>query len=175
MCAPVVAALTVASGVTQAYGDYKSGIATQKYNQYQADVSRQQGALGLQQAEIQSRLIQDSAKGQGKQLKTNQAEFNASQRAALSAAGVNGVTAQDIVSDTFNKQQLDEQTLRYNADVKAWEVNTNAANQNWALNEEANQFEQAGKNAKKAGKTKVFSTLLSTASSVGSNFLKKTP
>lgn len=82
--------------------------------------------------------------------------------------GIQGVTAEDIANDTFNKQRLDELAIRYNADVKSWETNTQAANQNWAAQTQANQYRYAAKNAKHAGKIAAFTTLLGTATSTAS-------
>lgn len=169
MCVPLAAAAiatTVAAGGFTAYSQYQSGAASNKYYQYMSDQSRQEGQLALKQGEAQSTAIQEQAKLQGKQLSTNQSEFNASQRAAMAAAGVTGVTAEDIVSSTFNKENLDKSLLRYNADLKSYESTSNAAYRNWASNVQADQLTYQGKAAKYAGKTQAFSTLLATAASV---------
>lgn len=173
MCAPV-ALLAVAAGTQAAAGgataisQYQQGAAQNKYYNYLADQSQAQGANNLKIADKQSTLIQDQASQEGKQLKTNQAEFNSAQRASLSANGVTGVTAQDIVSSSLSKEQMDEFAVRYNADVKSWQTNTEGQYKNWAANVQADQYRYAGKAAKSAGKTQAFTTLLSTAASVAS-------
>ncbi len=171
MCDPVTATvvgLSVASGGFQAYNQYKQGVAESKYNNYLATQSENEGKAALAAGQKQSELVQDSAKEQGKSFKRGAAEFNSAQRAAMAAMGVEGVTAEDVASDTFNKQRMDELAIRYNADVKSWETTTQAANQNWQSQEQAKQYRYAAKNAKQAGKTAAFTTLLSTAASTAS-------
>lgn len=182
MCDPITAtvvATTVATGAYTAYNQYSAGRAEQNYNNAQAFQQDQQGKMALQQGERQSTAIQDTAKIQGKQFKTEAAQYNASQRAALAANGLQGVTAEDIQSDTINKQKLDEAAIRYNADVKSWESNENAKNENYAYQEQAKGYRNAGRNARAAGKREAFTTLLGTASSVASSaggaFAKKAP
>lgn len=169
MCVPLaVAAIatTVAAGGYTAYSQYQAGQSQNKYYQYMSDQSRLEGQAALKQGEAQSTAIQDQAKLEGRQLSSNQSEFNASQRAALAASGVTGVTAEDITSSTFSKEKLDQALLRYNADTKSWEANTNASYKNWESNVQADQYGYQGKAAKYAGKTQAVGTLLSTAASV---------
>jgi hypothetical protein len=168
MCelATVAIIATAAAGGTQAYGQYQSGVAQNKMYQFQADQNRMEGNLAVTRGQKQSELIQDTASREGKRLKTDQAGFSASQRAAMAASGVTGVTAQDITSDSFSKQRLDELALRYNYDTKSYEVTEGAKYQKYALDTQADQLSLAGKNAKKAGKMNAFGTLLSTAASM---------
>ncbi len=126
--------------------------------------------IALERGQKQSERIQDTAKEEGKRFEKDATRFSARQRAALAASGVSGVTAEDIVSDSFNSEKLDELTLRYNADAKSYETQTEALYKDYALRTEAEGFRMAGRNAKKAGKTKAFSTLLGTAASVGGMF-----
>lgn len=139
----------------------------------EAGYALEEGQQALRAGELQSKVIQDNASFEGKRLKTSQSQFNASQRAIMAAAGVTGVTAEDITTSTLSQQQLDEMALRYNADVKSWEVKTGAAYKNqskqyeaWQSNIQADQFRYAGKAAKYAGKVGAFSTILSTVASV---------
>ena len=173
VCVPVIAAgLTIGSGIYNAFNQYQEGVAAKKYYDYQAGQAQQEGQLALQQGQKQSELIQDTAKVQGKQLATSQAEFNASQRAALGASGNIGGSAEDVINSTFTKQQLDESLLRYNANVNSWQTTESAKYKNYALGVQADQYRYAGKNAKYAGKTKAFSTLLGTAASVANTLVK---
>lgn len=173
MCDPVTltvaaVATTVGAGGYAAYNQYQQGLAQNSYYQYQAEQSRTEGQSAIEAGNKQSNLIQDVAAAEGKQFKTNAAEFNAATRAQLAANGVQGVTASDIVSDNLSQQDLDEMAIRYNADVKSWEVHNEAENKNWALRVQADQEDYAGKEAKRAGKTQAIGTLLSTAASVAS-------
>lgn len=158
--------LTVASGGYSAYNSYQQGAAQNSYYKYLAENSRLEGEYAIKQAEAQSTSVQNQAKEQGKQLSKSQAEFNASQRAAMAASGLTGVTAEDITSSTFTKEQLDKSLLLYNADIKSWEGNTKGAYAKWAANVQADQYSYQGKAAFKAGQTGAWTTLLTTAASV---------
>lgn len=178
MCDPVTlgtvaTVATIGGGAYSAYNQYQSGRAEENYYNSLAQSQQQQGQYALEQGQRQSSAIQDSAKVQGKQLATESAQFNASQRAAMAAAGIQGVTAEDIEYDALNKQKLDEAALRYNADIKSWEAQTGAQYDDYQYREQARQSRVAGKNARKAGKTNAFSTLLSTASSVANSGMFK--
>jgi len=143
-----------------------AGKAQQGYMNYIAESKYQQGQAAIAQAQAQSTAFQDTAKIEGKQLKTSQAEFNSSQRAAMAAAGVQGGTAEDIIGNTLTKQQMDEAIIRYNADIRSWEANTQAQYDNYALQTEAESYRIAGRNARTAGKRQAFATLLGTAAMV---------
>lgn len=84
----------------------------------------------------------------------------------MAAAGLQGVTADEIAADNISRQKLDEANLRYNADINSWEANEAAKYENYQYQEQARQSRTAGKNAKKSGKTQAFTTLLGTAASV---------
>lgn len=183
MCDPVTltvvaASATAAAGGFSAYSQLQQGTALNKYYQSQAAQSRAEGENALQLAEKQSNLIQDSAKEEGKQLKTQQAELLASQRAALAANGVYGVTAEDITSNTLSKQQMDELALRYNADIRSWDVRNQGKYADYSKRQEANTLDYQGKMAKASSRKEAFSTLLSTAgtvASMGSKIPSSTP
>ena len=141
----------------------------------EASYARNQADESLRMGRLQSKLIQDSASQEGKQLKTSQAEFNAATRAQMAAMGITGVTADDITTSNLSKQQLDELALRFNADSRSWEATTQAGYNadaqkysGWQSDIQADQYRYAGKAAKHAGKTQAFTTLLSTASSIAS-------
>lgn len=186
MCAPalipVAMAATAAAGGVSAYSQYQQGAAQNRYykqmaanSEIEAGYALAEGEQALKVGRQQSKAVQDTASYQGKQLKESQAEFSAAQRAIMAANGVTGVTAEDISNSTFNKQQLDEMALRYNADVKSWEVNTDASYKNqskkyqaWQSNIQAGQYQYAGKAAKYSGQVGAFTTLLATAASVAS-------
>lgn len=174
MCAPVAllavaAATTAASGGYSAYNQYQQGAAQNKYYQAQADQARAEGVNALALADKQSNLIQNTAAQEGKQLKTQQAEFNATTNATLAANGVyGGTTAENIASSNFSKQQLDEMTLRFNADSKSWEAQTQGQYNKYAKDVQAGDLSYQGKLAKSTGAKNAFSTLLSTAAQTAS-------
>ncbi len=167
MCAPVAMAITAIGGAYSAYNQYKQGVAQSNYYNYQSQAKKQEADYDLKMGQKQSELIGDTGKMEEKSLSVKQAEFNASQQASNAARGVEGGTAEDIASSTFDKEQLDKQMVRYNSAIKGWETMEQAKNQSWAANIESDQYGMAAKNAKKAGKLNAFSTLLSSAASVG--------
>lgn len=179
MCAdPVtltVIGLTIAAGVSKAAGQRQAGEAQGEYYDYLAEISRQEGEIALRTGAKQSELIQDVQKEEGKQLKKTQGQFAASQTAALAAKGVEGVTVEDISNTTAENQKLDELQLRYNADIRSWGVTNEASYKNWTAKSKATQFEFSGANARQAGKTAAFNTLLGTAVSIATPFALKIP
>lgn len=161
---------TVGAGAYSANSQYQSGLSQSKYLQYQAENSRLEGERAIAAGEKQSNLIQDSASQEEKRLKTSQGEFNASTKAALAAGGVQGVTASDVVGNNLSKQDLDIQALRYNSQIKSYQVKEEAAYTNWEKRLMADQYDYSAKVAKKTGKTQAISTLLGTASSTANLF-----
>ena len=117
--------------------------------------------------------MQDTAKTSGERLAKDQQRFNASTRAQLSAQGVSGAMAEDLITSNFNNEEMDKLVLRNNADLKSWEINTQGAYTNWGKINEANDYRYAGKAAKRAGNIGAFTTLLSTAGQVASMGAKK--
>ncbi len=184
MCVPVLVgvamAATAAAGGYSAYNQYQTGAAQNKYYNTMANNANtearyalEEGEAALKVGDLQSKLIQDQASAEGKNLKTGQAEFNAKQRASFAAMGLSGVSVEDITKNTLSKEKLDELTLRYNADIHSWETETDAKYKNqakkyqaWQSNIQADQLRYQGKAAFHVGKTGAATTLLSTAASV---------
>lgn len=167
MCLPQIAA-----GAFTAYSQIQEGKAQSNYYNYLAQQKEQESEIALQRGERQSELIQDTAKYEGKKFGESAAEFSASQRAALAANGVQGVTAADITESSFNKQNLDAQAIRYNADVKSWEARNQANLQSYYAKTEAEGNRFAARNAKAAAKRGAISTVLGTAAQISQNLLK---
>lgn len=164
--AGVVMALTAVAGGYAAYGAQQQGKANQRMNEYQAATNEAQADLVERNANQNITLTQDMAKNESKSLAAKTMEVQGLQKAALAANGVSGVTAADISNDTISKADLDQQAIRYNADIKSYATKTDATNQSWALKSQAKQFRQAGKNAADAGNIAATSTLLNTATAV---------
>lgn len=178
----VYSGLQLASGIAQARSIRAEGEATNSYYQYLAQQNQQQAILAERTGAAQSKAIQDTQKLQGRQLKISQAEFNASQQAALAANGIVGVTASDIAKSTFSKQALDENILRYNSDVKSYESVVAGQNQAYGLRSQATGFQAAGAQAKYASQIQSRNTLLSSAIGAispfafgGASLFKSTP
>jgi hypothetical protein len=170
MCNPLVIglALTAVSGAVSAYGSKQQGEAQNKMYQYAAGQSRIAGDAALARAQKQAELVQDTAKIEGKQKAVKTAQLAGAQRAAMAAMGIDptSVTGQDITLDTYSKEKMDEEMIRFNADRQSWAVQEQGKMDFFEANQQANMQELAGKNAKKAGNIQAFSSLLSTASSM---------
>jgi len=191
MCDPIsitaVAVITTA-GVTKAVGQKAEGEATANMYEYQAALARQNQVLVQQQRDAQVSAIEDTAQSnitatqdvaalESNRLSRSVAELSGTQRATIGALGIGGVTAADIVKSSFDKANLDQLALRYNANVKSYQIREQAKqsafstkqaaeSKIFALGSEASQYGFAASNARTTGKRKMWNTLLSTASTV---------
>lgn len=167
MAVPLMIA-TAVGGAVSAFGSYEQGQSQKNMYNYQAQAAllQKQQVANVAQANISS--AQDQAARQATMLARQQSTVAGSQKAFLGAQGLgSSVTAANIATDTLNKQQLDQMTLKYNANVKAWSITNQANAQEWGLGVEATQDKYAAKNAAFAGDIGAGSTLLSTAAQVG--------
>jgi len=169
MCDPVSAGigLTVASSGLSAFGAYKAGQAEYDYNKYLAANNRAEAGLVQKQGELNAGLASKESAENLDLVRKNASQIEGAQKAVLGAnMGGGSVTAQDLVSDTYSKSKLDEMTIKYNADLKAWRALNEASLKKWALEEQAKGYEYAGKNARYAGKIGAFSSLIGGATQV---------
>lgn len=143
MCEP----LTIAAGVLglagtamSAYGSIREGNAESEANKYNAMIMRQQAedakARGLEE--------QVSAARKNKQLLGQQ-------RAMMAANGVDlsSATPMELFTQTAEFGEQDRQTIIDNTNREVW-----------GYNAQANLYDRAAKNAKKAGRTNAISTIL---------------
>lgn len=193
-CDPVTLAVTaiavtaIAGGVT-AYGQYQQAKAQSKMYDYQAGLAQQEKTQTEEYAKEEQKLIksvaesniatiQDIAAEDSKQLARDVAVLTGQQKAAIGALGIGGgTTAQNILIDTFDKARLDQMAIRYNANLKSYQIKSGAEIDIWATGEQAKmgawskeaesrQYQYASKNALFAGRINVASTILNTASSI---------
>lgn len=173
---PIMAVVaTAASGGIKAYGEYQQGKSQQKYYSYLAEQNEHEAEAAQKTAEQQTDIFQNEAAQRSKELQGDVRRAKGSQRAAMAAAGIYGVTADDIISDTINKAKLDAANIRYNADVQSWSANKEAVEKGWALRNQATLFRAAGKQARQTAAINMTSTLLGTASSVLGSMKFKDP
>ena len=167
---PIMSAVAmVAAGGVEAYGQYQAGKSQQKYYNYLADQNEREAEAAQKTAEQQTTIYQNEATLRSKELQGDVRRAKGTQKATMAAAGIYGVTADDIISDTINKAKLDAANIRYNADIQSWAVNKEAAEKGWALRNQASLFRVAGKQAQQTAAINMTSTLLGTASSVLGN------
>jgi len=190
MCDPITIGVTTAivAGGFQIAGQLQQGEAAAGAYKYQASLKQQQANVVTQYAEQQKRLIeqtaginisavQTGAAQESKRLAREVAVLSGSQRAAIGALGIGGVTATDITIDTSNKSIMDQLAIRYNANIRSYELSEAAKRDIYTVGEEAkfrafglrseaSQYEVAAKNARRAARIKAGTTLLSTAATV---------
>ena len=167
---PVVAlAATAVAGGVSAYGAYQQGQAQKNLMNYQAQAAQVQAGQVAATAEANITGVQNQSALQAEMLGRQQAIVAGSQKASAGAQGIGGsVTAANIATDTFTKQQMDQQTLQYNANVKAWNITNQANNQIWGLGIQANMDTMGATNAAIAGDISAGGDLLSSAAQTGS-------
>jgi len=160
-------AAAVAGGVA-AYGSYQQGQAQKNMMNYQAQAAAVQQGIVQQTAQANITGEENQAALQSKQLANTQAVVKGAQEASMGAAGTDSsVTGADIAKDTFTKQQMDQSTLMYNANVKAWDITNSSNAQLWGLGAQETQYSEGAENAAKAGDISAAGSLLSSASQVG--------
>ena len=178
---------TVAAGGMKMYGENSKPRPSKMY-EYQASLTQQQSRLNKEYAAEQKKnlektsfenisAVQNQAAEQSKQLAQDVSRLTGTQRATMGALGIGGVTAVDISLDTFDKAKMDELAIRYNANVKSYQIGHQAKGEVWTLGEEtkfksfaleseAVQYGAAAKNARRAGNIAMTGTLLQTAAQV---------
>lgn len=190
MCAPVLVvaatATAAAAGGMQAYGQQQAGKAQSKMYQYQASLAQQQAAREREYAKEQQKNIESAAEQnitatqgeaaeQSKRLAREVSVLAGTQKAMMGALGIGGTTAEDIIGSTFDRARMDEMAIRYNANVRSWQIGQEAKrniwtlgeetkSKSWALEAEAVQYGAAAKNAKRVANIETTATLLKTAS-----------
>ena len=177
---PALAVVGIVMGLVgggiSAYGQYQQGQAQKRMYNYQAAVAQEQARQAELTAATNVKLTQFQASQDAKQLRRKYSLVYGTQKASLAAQGISGsVTAEDIQTDTLNTEIEDLDNIRYNADLKSWNIKNQAAGEAWGLRTQANQFTYAGKNAAKAGTVGMAGTIFSTAGQAatsGYNFLK---
>lgn len=89
---------------------------------------------------------------------------------SVSGAGASSRTAQDVVKDTLNQGELDQETLNYNTNTRARNANISAQMQAFNLQSQATGYRTAGANALAASRVSQVSSLLGGASSVAQSY-----
>jgi hypothetical protein len=176
MCSPAAAVigLQVAGGATSAEASIQSGKAQQRYYDYLAGQNERQAADVLDAGDKQTSFIQDSAASETKNLRASQRVFEGSQKVALAANGVplSSVSAEDLARDTWKREEMDAEAVRYNADTKSYETQMQARAQATALRTQAGGYRMAGRNAKRAGDMGAVTSLLGSATSVSDTWYR---
>jgi len=158
--------LAAATGGLAMYGQYQSGKSQDAYYKALADQNDKEAAMAKETADQQTSILQGEAAQKSKELQGDIRTVKGSQKAAMAAMGIYGVTADDIMADTTNKAKLDEANIRYNADVNSWSVKEQAKQKGWALTNQGSLYRMSGASARQSSYLNMGTTLLGTASSI---------
>lgn len=100
-------------------------------------------------------------------------QVGAAQQAGEAANGIiGGTTRQALAQDTFNKNQLDQMLIRYNADAKSSAIANGANFRVSQLKNQAGYYGTAALNADQAGQMNAMATLLGGAAQAGGQWGK---
>lgn len=176
--------MNIYGGMQQASAEREAGRAAEDagnrenaYYKYLAGTSRQNIGLVEAQAKSDSYGVGTQEMAEvGAINERGRATVGAQKAALVSGAGVGSKTGEQLVSDTVNKTNLDEMALRYNADVKMKNIRVGAELDKFNLENQAQGYEMAGRNAqisgsnaRRAANIRARGTLINTAAQTGFN------
>lgn len=158
----------VLGGGVAAYGAYQQGQSQKNMMNYQAQAAAVQENIVKNTANANITGVENQSALESEQLGRRQMAIKGAQAAAAGAQGLDGsVTGADIAKDTFTKQQMDQQTLMYNANVKSWNITNDMNAKLWGLGAQKDQYSEGAENAEFAGDIGAASSLLGSAAQVG--------
>jgi hypothetical protein len=174
MTEPVTAGLFVASTALQAFGQHKQISAQNQANDYNAQVLRNNAALGEQSALIEEQKAsqaREAGRVQEKGFRERAERLKGTQRAGFAASGVvvDEGSALAVAEDTAELTELDALNIRHNAELQAFDYEMNAYNERIGSGkdlEKANLLESR----KRSSFLPVAGTLLSGASTFGNKY-----
>lgn len=172
MCSVMGAAMTAqgAGGVLSAYSSINQGRMQERQYNFMADTKDLQAKVIETTAERQVTDTADAAARDTAKLNRQGRQFAASQRAAMAAAGVEGVTAEDLAGDTQDKLALDEAAIRFNANSQSLAIRRAADMEAWSLRTGGRMDRIYGADARAAGNIGAISSILGTAASVAGTY-----
>lgn len=160
----------------QVLGTGVSAMAAQKAGQDQGAYYNSLAQTNLAEAAETKRVAdqnigstQMSASEESARIGRQGEQVGAAQQAGEAANGIiGGTTRQALAQDTFNKNQLDQMLIRYNADAKSTAISNGATFRVGQLKTQAGYYGGAASNAETAGNINAVSTLLGGAAQAGS-------
>lgn len=138
-------AMTMGGGIYNAVNANNQGKAEQAYFDYTAQLQEEQAKSIGWAANYQMSNVQQQAR-----------QTMSTQRAIAAANGQgDSISTSNLIADTAYQAKLDELAIDYNSKLQMWD-----------LQNQANMSRVAGKNARKAGRAKAYSTLIGSAGQV---------
>ena len=150
-------AVGLIGGVVQAIGAMQSANAEAEMNNYKAEVARRNQQLANENAV----RVQQTAQVEQESLEAENRARIGAVVSAQSASGLSlgGRSALLVRKSASRLARLDAKTLRQEGDLRSYNMRVDAAN----YASEAQLFDMAAKNAKKAGKLNAFTSLIGSA------------
>lgn len=164
----VALATQIVGGITSASAAKQKGSSDARYYSHLEEGAREQASLVLATAKTQIGFIAEGAARETEAVRTTGRRIRGAQAAGFAASGVGGVsvTAMDVALDTLEREQDDEELIRYNANIVAWETNNQAAMTAQGLISQAKGYRMAARSARRAARTDMWSTIIGTAANV---------
>ncbi len=171
---PVAVGAQVGGGLYSAYAQGEAGKATQAYYNYLSAGARRNADLARAGITANRESIGAAEFDADRRLHNNINATKASQVAALAAggAGVGSRTGQQLIADTEDKGNLDEQALRLNADMKAKAATISGETAAMGYETEAEGDIASGNNARATSKAQQMATIIGTAGQVASSWYR---
>lgn len=169
---PVALGATAVGGGVSALAQGAEGKAASSYYGLLANTAKTNASLATSAAASKDTEISAQEGMESRRVAESVRATVGAQKAAFAAGGpgAGSKTAEQIVSDSLTRGDLDQQALRYNADMKRKGVDTSAAFGNVNYGSEAAGFDMSGGNARRAAGIGQLSTLLGTGTSVASTW-----
>lgn len=160
--------ITAAGGIMSANAQGAAGRMQASYYSYLANNANLNAGLAKAYGESQAKTIGAANMRSDVLLGEKERATVGAQKAALAAggAGASSKTAEQLIADTANKGNLDEQALNLNAALKTKAAITGADMAAFNDVTQAQGYDQAGLNAGAAGKMNRASTILGTGGQV---------
>lgn len=165
---PAVLGAQAVGGAASAWAEGQAGKASGAYYGYLADTARLNSRLTKSAAASKKTEVSMAEGDASRQVNESVRATVARQRAAFAAGGpgAGSKTAEQIVSDTLARGELDQIALRYNADLKRKGIDTGADFAEIEYEGQAKGYGMSAVNAGIASQVNQMKTILGTGTSV---------
>ncbi len=169
---PALMGAQVAGGAASAWAQGQEGKAAGSYYDLLSSTAKTNKALTLSAAKSRDTEISAQEGMEARRVAESVRSTVASQRAAFAAGGpgAGSKTAEQIVSDSLTRGDLDQQALRYNADIKRKGIDTGAEFDALNYDAEAAGYGMSRANAATSSRVKQLGTIIGTGTSVASTW-----
>ena len=171
MAAPLIVGSMVGGTALSMYGQSQSAKSQSAYYNYLAGTSTMNAGLTKAAGEANARAVGIEASDQMRRVTTGVRQTIGAQKAAIAGGvGLSSRSAQDIIKDTLDKGNRDEQAINMNAALKAKSIFAGADMQSFNDMNQAGGYDISGANVRNALPYSEASTLLGGAGQVGSSW-----